>query len=196
MGYVFKIPEGIASAASAFSHIVERVNFLLSFAKAFASIEGKGGVKVTVSEANVVIDSSGLTSRIIQEVAARSKNPFTITPVTGAAKVTIWPGDVGDGTNTLIPKIGATFINTSPAPELTISASGSVYIKATMDAVGVFTDAVIESASSLPTDTSTLRHRRIGTVTLSGVVVTVTAQTVTTSVSHRLCAGTSTWGQQ
>lgn len=117
-------------------------------------------------------------------------HPFLIVSVPSIAAITVAPGDVEN----IIPTIGGTSIAASTPPQLTVS-TGSVYLECTMDAAGNLTAAEIKNAASLPADTSTLRYRQLGTVSVSGLVVTVTAQTVTTSVSHKLCAGLSTWGQ-
>lgn len=116
--------------------------------------------------------------------------PFRIQPVDGAAAVTIFPGDVEN----IIPTIGGTSIAAATPPQLAVS-TGSVYLECTMDAAGTLTAAEIKNTASLPANTSTLRYRQLGAVSVSGTVVTVTAQTVNTSVSHKLCGGLSTWGQ-
>jgi hypothetical protein len=123
-----------------------------------------------------------------------ASTPFQILPVEGSAKVTIYPGDVDDGfVGGIVPKIGGVFITAASPPELTV-VSGSVYVRGTKDIAGAFTDCVILNAASLPANTSAYAYRQLGTVTVSGTVVTVTAQSVQNSLSHRLCAGTSTWG--
>lgn len=129
-------------------------------------------------------------------LGARSVNapaPFAIFAVAELDTVTVWPGDVEN----IIPTIGGTLINAATPPQLTV-VTGSVYLECTMDAAGALTAAEIKNAASLPADTSTLRYRQLGTVTVNSgppIVTTVTAQTVTTSVSHKLCGGLSTWGQ-
>jgi hypothetical protein len=126
--------------------------------------------------------------------SSSANRKFTILPVEGEAKVTIAPGDVSDGfTNGIVPKIGGDFITDFPAPELSVS-TGSVYIEATMDSNGSFTDCIIDNDTVVPSGTSTLRYKQIGTVSVSGVSVTVTLQSVETSLSHILCNGTSVWG--
>lgn len=130
-----------------------------------------------------------------RRVAADSIAPFTITAVDGSAEVTIYPGDVSDGfTGGIVPKIGATFLNAAPAPELTV-ITGSVYLHATIDDDGEFTNLLVENAATLPADTSTERYRQIGTISVSGSVVTVTMQSVRDSQAHALCNGASNWGQ-
>lgn len=131
--------------------------------------------------------------RVPQISPARALNLTKWIPVivSGAAKITVAnPGDVEN----IIPTIGGTSILTTPAPELTV-VSGDVYFECTMDAAGTFTAVEIKSAASMPANTTTLRYRRLYTVTVSGTTVTITSQPVTTSVSHKLCGGLSTWGQ-
>lgn len=115
--------------------------------------------------------------------------------VPGEAKITV--GNPGDVEN-IIPTIGVTLLTADPAPQLTV-VTGDVYFECTMDAAGTFTAVEIKNAASMPSDTTTLRYRRLYALTVTGsgasTVVKITAQPVTTSVSHKLCGGLSTWGQ-
>lgn len=136
------------------------------------------------------------------QISAKARTafaPFAIIPVPDEDKVTIWPGDL-EG---IIPTIGGlpedtgVLLNADPAPQLTV-VTGPIYFECTMDAAGVITAVELKNDTTVPANTPTLRYRQIGTVSVvmgPPIVVTVTAQTVTTSVSHKLCAGLSTWGQ-
>lgn len=150
------------------------------------TVRPSAGMRVSHTANGTTLDPVLERGQLAESVSA----PFRIQPVPGAAAVTIFPGDVEN----IIPTIGGTSIAAATPPQLTVAA-GSVYMECTMDAAGNLTAAEIKNAASLPANTSTLRYRQLGTVSVSGVVVTVTAQTVTTSVSHKLCAGLSTWGQ-
>lgn len=115
--------------------------------------------------------------------------PFLISVVAGAAAITVSPGDVEN----IIPTIGGVMLTATPAPQLSVVA-GPVFVECTMDAAGTFTAAEIKNASTLPANTSTKRFRQIGVVAIVAGAAVRTAQTVTTSISHRLCNGLSTWG--
>jgi hypothetical protein len=52
------LPEELQSYPEAFADIAERVNALLVFGKTVESMEGKGGIKVSVSDRRMVIDGS------------------------------------------------------------------------------------------------------------------------------------------
>ena len=117
-------------------------------------------------------------------------HPFIIASVPGVAAVTVGPGDVEN----IIPTIGGVLLTDATPPQLTV-VTGPVYLECTMDAAGTFTAAAVKNGASLPSNTSTLRYRQLGAVSVSGTDVAVTAQTVTTSVSHKLCCGLSTLGQ-
>jgi hypothetical protein len=194
MGSPFKIPSEITQAPGTFAAWAERINFLLKFARAFAATEGRAGVEAIISEKNVIIGLDAATrAKIAQamELVDAVEYCFKTVPVSGAAKVTFIPGSV-EG---LIPTIGGTLINDPTPPELTVS-TGYNYLDCTMNAsTGAITAAAIANASSVPSNTSTHRYTPISSVLVSGTVVTVTGQFIRTSVSHRLCFGTSTWGQ-
>jgi hypothetical protein len=139
--------------------------------------------------------------RVPQSTTTRARTITKWTPVviSGEAKITI--ADTAD-VEGIIPTIDVsgtpTLVTATPAPQLTI-VTGDVYFECTMDAAGTFTAVAIKSAASMPSNTSTLRYRRLYTVTVTGTspnaAVVVTSQPVTTAVSHKLCGGLSTWGQ-
>lgn len=60
MAYKFNVPGDIDQAPGTFAAWAQTTNFLLKFARAFTAIEGKGGTKVTISESNVIVSSTGL----------------------------------------------------------------------------------------------------------------------------------------
>ena len=135
------------------------------------------------------------------QISISVPQPFKISNASegSTAKVTVALGDVDDGfTGGIVPKIGGVFISAATAPKLTV-VTGSVYLDCTMDAAGQFTAVDIGNAASLPSNTSTHRYRQLGLVTVTAgttaSVAVASPQTVTTSVSHKLCGGLSTWGR-
>ena len=52
------LPEELQSYPEAFADIAERVNALIAFGKTVEMMEGKGGIKVSVSDRRIVIDGS------------------------------------------------------------------------------------------------------------------------------------------
>jgi hypothetical protein len=179
-------PEKLTTAPKAFLLIAKTINQLIAFC---LPLSAGTGIKITHSAENILIDASELAERTRNLENQILNTPFRIIPADGVAAVLIIPGDVEN----IVPEIGGTSIAAIPPPQLSVS-SGPVYLECTMDAAGTLTAAEIKNAGSLPADTSTLRYRQIGTVSVSGTIVIVTTQTVRTSVSHKLCGGLSTWG--
>lgn len=147
-----------------------------------------------VTSAGTIIRPGATTTTTRPRSAA---HPFQLSPVAGAAKVTAAYGTVtGYGVN-LVPTIGGVSIAALPAPELTV-VTGTVYLKATVDAAGTPTALVIENAATTPTDTETEKHREITAVTVATVEgvsnVTVTSpQSVQTALNFFLCEGSAIW---
>lgn len=109
-------------------------------------------------------------------------------------KIRVAPGMV----NNFVPTIdvGGTpkSLVAIPAPALTVTgSSGVVHLKATVDAAGAITTLVIESAVSLPSDTSTLKHKIIGAWTASGGAFTSATSVLNTNQTLYLCNGTAIW---
>jgi len=88
-----------------------------------------------------------------QEVyISASLNPLD--PVISGDKVTITPGTV----NRYIPKIGSVYIDSVPAPQLTVSNNGYILVKVTYEANKFFprtAEIVFEAVASPPADTNT-----------------------------------------
>ena len=127
--------------------------------------------------------------------ATTAVTAFEITPVSGEAKITVSPGDVENIIPTIfVPSVGAVFLSATPPPQLDV-VTGPVFVECTMDAAGTFTAAEVKNAAALPANTPTLRYRQLGTVAVVDGAAVRTAQTVTTSISHKLCNGQSTWGR-
>lgn len=104
---------------------------------------------------------------------------FKIIPVEGSAAVTIIPGL----SNGLVPEIGTTPIDDGTPPELSV-VTGVVYAEVTFwppeDA-----RTEIKNAATMPANVANVSpaYVQIGTVTVSGSVVTVTAQTVRENIT-------------
>lgn len=108
----------------------------------------------------------------------------------GATKIRIVPGMV----NNFVPTIGGTSLVAYPAPALTVTgSSGLVYLKATVDAAGAITALEIASASSVPADTSTLKHKLVGGWTASGGAFTSVSSVLNTNQTFRICNGAAEW---
>jgi hypothetical protein len=124
-------------------------------------------------------------------------NPLS--PRLSGDKVTIEPGTV----NRYIPKIGANYIDATPAPTLTVTGEGYVLIKATYEVNKFFprtAEAIFASGSTVPADTNSESYypiAKINTVS-SGGVTTYTLSYLTSNgnlIVNRLKAGASiaTW---
>jgi hypothetical protein len=112
----------------------------------------------------------------------------------GSTKIRIRPGMV----NNFIPTIDVSgtqvSIATVPAPGLVVTGtSGSVYLKSTVDTAGSITALVIESASSVPVDTSTEKHKLLGTWTASGGAFTSVVSILNANQTLYICNGTAIW---
>lgn len=118
--------------------------------------------------------------------------PWALTSLVEAGNLNIYvlPGMVGN----FVPTIGGTSIAAATPPALTVTGSaGQVYLKATVDAAGAITDLVIESASSVPADTSTAKHKLIGTWTASGGAFTSVTSILNANQTLYLCNGVAIW---
>lgn len=105
-------------------------------------------------------------------------------------KITVSPGMVGN----FIPTIGGTSIAAATPPELTVTgSSGVVYLKAVVDAAGAISSLIIDSASSIPADTTTDKHKLIGTWTASGGAFTSVVSILNANQTLYICGGTAIW---
>jgi hypothetical protein len=184
----------LITAPAAFAAIARKVNELVAVVK---PLKAGAGIKIVETPENTLIaaNTAAIDERLNALEAEILFPAWKIIPVLGSAKVTIYPSDVTDGfTGGLVPTIGGTPINSASPPELSVS-TGSIYLKATIDEeTGEITALIIENAASLPADSGASRYRRIGTVNVSGTVVTVTMQSINQPLSHLLCGGLSIWG--
>ncbi len=113
--------------------------------------------------------------------------------VSGDARIYIRPGLV----NSSIPTISGTSLAAVTQPFLVVTGSaGIVYLKLTHDSAGTITDLIVESAASVPADTTTgtlTKHRSLGPWTSSGGVFTSVVSLLNTNQTFRLCAGAAEW---
>ncbi|MBI5770851.1 MAG: hypothetical protein HZA93_23945 [Verrucomicrobia bacterium] len=154
------------------------------------SITPRSGAGVMVS-----IQPGGTTFAVTTKKSAvagdATDHPFLVRRF-AAAKVTVVFGQV----NSITPTIGGTAIGTDPAPQLTIAASGVVYLDATLDVDGVVTAVAIATAAALPASTATHAYLTLATVTFASGAITALAQSVTHSLGHQKCGETTHnfWG--
>jgi hypothetical protein len=151
--------------------------------------EGAGVVTMRVKQ----VESSAGDVEDVAVSASSFTRPFTMTGaiVESTARISVFPGIV----NNVVPKIGANSLVALPRPTLTVTgASGIVYMIATVDVSGTITDLVIENtASAVPPDTETLKHRIIGTWLSSGGVFTDVSSLLNANQTLFLCNGTAIW---
>ncbi len=111
-----------------------------------------------------------------------------------AATIYVAPGIVNNAIPTIDVSGTPTSIASVPAPGLVVTgSSGSVYLKATIDAAGSITDLIIESASSVPSDTSTEKHKLIGTWTSGGGIFTSVVSILNANQTLYMCGTTAIW---
>lgn len=110
------------------------------------------------------------------------------------AKIIVRPGLV----NNFIPTINVSgtpvSLDTVPSPALVVTGtSGTVYLKAAVDAAGTITAVEVLNASTLPNDTFTAKHKRVGTWVVSGGVFTAVTSILNTNQTLYICNGTAIW---
>lgn len=93
--------------------------------------------------------------------------------------------------NNVPPTIGGVLINHDPAPKLTISSSGVVYLHAVVNADGVITALTIETASSTPANTKTDGYQELASVTVASSVITNVTPSAWNLVSMLKCGSTT-----
>lgn len=105
-------------------------------------------------------------------------HPFKISPVTGEAKVTVYPGTV----NGVMAKIGSDTLDAATTPELTV-VSGPLYLE--IKYAGEITlSAEVKNAAALPTRLSIgVKYVQIGTISVTSGAAGVTAQIVTDNLT-------------
>lgn len=127
------LPEKFARAQGAFGEILRRFNLLRDVVRPWTDVEGKGGIKVTVAEANVVIDAQELASRIgeVEAAVATTAAPFTLYDASsgGTLKVCIRPGTVNGISPTFTDASPAGVLSDDPPPLLTITATRYFWLK-------------------------------------------------------------------
>ncbi len=128
-----------------------------------------------------------------QSFVTGADEPFFPTP--GAlATVSFEPGVITNAGRNISPTVGGgATMATLPRPELTITTTGTVYLEATVDGAGAATAIDTKNAATTPTDTSTLKHLTLATVTFTSGVVTVTSRPVRESRPLYVCNGTAIW---
>jgi len=131
-------------------------------------------------------DSRGQTLQINQ--AGRRRHPLEVysNPNNGSTAVSIFPGTV----NGVMPKIAGVSLDATTKPKLNIGSNGYVYVKVTRASGEVFpSTVVIEFASTVPADTSTIGHFTIASVTKTG-----NSLTISQVVSSSLIVGRQAYG--
>lgn len=127
-------------------------------------------------------------------IAGATDDPFSPTPSATDPEVTFEPGIITNAGQNISPTVGGgSTMATVPRPALTITTSGTIYLEATVDAAGLATAIDTKNAATTPTDTTTLKHLELASVTLASGAVTVTARPVRESRPLYLCNGTAIW---
>jgi len=177
----------ITTAPAAFTGIVEKVNEIIA---ANPPLQAGKGIQIDTGKENRIV-SIKLTENDINQAFNLAQHPFRIVNAstsTPAAKVRVIYGTV----NNFVPTIGGVSLFTTPPPTLTV-VTGTVYLDATVDGVGVVTAVIISNAASTPSDTTTRKYKTIGSVTVTSNAVTAISQSVKTSLTLYLCNGTAIW---
>jgi len=109
-------------------------------------------------------------------------------------KIFVRPGLV----NNYIPTISVSGtqvgLDAFPSPALVVTGtSGTVYLKATVDAANLITAVQVLNGTSTPTDTSIAKHRTIGTWTIANGAFTSVSSVLNTNQTLYLCNGTAIW---
>lgn len=176
----------LTTVPAAFAAIGEKINEIID---ANPPLRAGAGINISVSKLHTLIS-------LEDPAATQGADPFTLIGFidSGVAKINVTPGMV----NNFVPTISVSgtpiSIATVPAPSLVVTGtSGSVYLKATVDTAGAVTALVIESASSVPVDTSTAKHKLIGTWALSGGVFSSVIPILNANQTLYLCNGTAIW---
>jgi len=95
--------------------------------------------------------------------------PLTVQKGAGSDKVYIVPGTV----NQLVPKIDGTYIDASPRPTITLSASGYIILRVERVANQPFpNNPIIYYNATIPADTTTYGHFALASVTKTGSAAT------------------------
>jgi len=90
--------------------------------------------------------------------------PLTV-QISDESKVYIVPGTV----NQLIPKIGSTYIDATPRPTITVSASGYIILEVSRVAGQPFpNNPIIYWSSSIPSNTASNGYFNLASVTVTG----------------------------
>jgi hypothetical protein len=104
------LPEKFARAQGAFGEILRRFNLLRDVVRPWTDVEGKGGIKVTVAEANVVIDAQELARRIDELLPSGAADTCALDlSIDGSGNGVFLPGTI----NGLTPPLTLSSIPTS-----------------------------------------------------------------------------------
>jgi len=131
-------------------------------------------------------DSQGVSMSIDQP--GRRRHPLEVysNPDNGSPAISVWPGTV----NGVMPQISGSYLDATTRPKLTISSSGTVYVKVTRSSGQVFpTTVAIEFASTVPADTSSTGHFAIASITKTG-----NSLNINQAVSQSLIVGRQAYG--
>lgn len=119
-------------------------------------------------------DSRGHSLLIDQP--GRRRHPLEVysNPDNGSTAVSIFPGTV----NGVMPQVSGNYLDATTRPKLTIGSSGYVYVKVTRESGEVFPKGVeILFANNVPSDTNSLGHFAIASVTKTGNSLTISQLT-------------------
>jgi len=133
-------------------------------------------------------DSRGQS--LLIDSPGRRRHPLEVysNPDNGSTAVSIFPGTV----NGVMPKISSVSLDATAKPKLAVSSTGYVYIKVTRATGDVFPKTVvIECASTVPADTSTIGHFAIASVTKTGNSLTISQLTSQSLIVGRQAYGVS-----
>lgn len=145
---------------------------------------------------NQLLDQSSGGTQVWERRGRSPIVPHPFYPSVGSApdKLIFEPGIITNAGRNISPTVGGGATMASlPRPELTVTTTGTAYLEATVDGAGAATAIDTKNAATTPTDTATLKHLTLATVTLTAGVVTVTDRPVRESRSLYLCNGTAIW---
>jgi hypothetical protein len=143
------LPEKFARAQGAFGEILRRFNLLRDVVRPWTDVEGKGGIKVTVAEANVVIDAQELARRLGEQVVGTSVHPFRVELLdagTPSAKI--------NAASRLYSDLSTSATITDLATAITLTSTTKVWLKGTVTALELTGASITTTNPSGPITTA------------------------------------------
>lgn len=179
------------------ANVGERLNAALAFARAWNGMTAQEPLVLERSTAgvpNLRVSDAGIKNFLqrIGAVGSPITQPFYILDASsgGNAKVSLIAGYV----NNTMPTLGGTALDTLPRPTTGTLTNGTwnIYLAATTDSGGIVTAVTVQgSTSAVPADGDTTANLLLGTVVVSGGVITAINSIRTGNHFHQRCGAAS-----